>query len=72
MSFEMTVRVANSSGALEKLLRGIESQERARPDWIHIQGDCKLGSFSAEDLETLITRLHRSVLRGFRARLRSH
>ncbi len=68
MTIETTVRIANSMPSLERLLAGIEAGRRPRPDWIHIQGDCRLEKLPEEGLETLVRRLHASVLRGFRAK----
>jgi hypothetical protein len=67
MSFETSVRVANSPQALERLLAGVEAGSRPRPDWIHIQGDCRLDRLAGPALEQLVRRLHGCVLRGFRA-----
>jgi hypothetical protein len=68
MTIENTVRIANSMPSLEQLLAGIEAGRRPQPDWIHIQGDCRLEKLPGEALEALVRRLHASVLRGFRAK----
>ena len=65
-----TLRVANSGAALENVLSGIESGRRPRPDWIHIQGSCRLDRLREEELAALVRRLHASVRRGFKARSR--
>ena len=67
MSLETTVRVANSLAALEDILAGIETGGRQRPDWVHIQGRCRIDRLSEPALEALIQRLHRCTLRGFKA-----
>lgn len=67
-----TVRVANSREALERLLAEIEGTleagSRRAPDWIHIQGSCRIDELPLAELETIVQRLHRCVLRGFRTR----
>jgi hypothetical protein len=68
MSFDTSVRVANSIQALEKLLDAIEAGERPCPDWIHVQGDCRLEKLPDAALRALVRRLHGCVLRGFKAR----
>ena len=68
MSVETTVRIANTVTALERMLEGIEAGERPRPDWIHLQGKCRIDRLPGQGLEALLRRLHACVLRGFRAR----
>lgn len=68
MGPETTVRVANSMPTLDQLLSQIESGRRERPDWIGIQGRCRLEELAPDELARLLQRLHASVLRGFRTR----
>lgn len=71
MSFDTTVRIANSSQSLERLLDAIDAGKTARPDWIHLQGDCRLDRLPEVHLAATIRRLHGCVLRGFKARASS-
>jgi hypothetical protein len=68
MTIETTVRIAKSMPALERLLDGIEAGRRPKPDWIHLQAECRLDELPGPALEALVRRLHGAVLRGFRAR----
>lgn len=68
MSFDTNVRIANTVEGLDRLLDGVESGKRARPDWIHVQGDCRLDRMPEEELGALVRRLHGCVLRGFKTR----
>lgn len=60
-------RVARSLEVLRKRLDAIESGAEPKPDWFHLQGDCRLDALDRPELEAILTRLHRCVLRGFRA-----
>ena len=67
MNFEgEVVRVARTREALDGLLTAIERGGRARPDWIHLQSDARLDAWPLEQWPTLLARIHRCVLRGFR------
>jgi len=57
---------ARSLQALDKLLRQIERGGTKKPDWIDLKGDAKLSRLPEADLRTLVARLHKCVLRGFR------
>ncbi len=61
-----TVRVANSMAALDRVLTSIESGRRTAPDWIHIQGRCRLDGLVDAERQALLRRLHACVLRGFK------
>jgi hypothetical protein len=68
MSFSTdVVRVARTYEALDALLRAIETGQLERPDRILLQGECRLDRLDSETLGKTIGRLHRCVLRGFRA-----
>jgi hypothetical protein len=68
MEIETTVRVANSRQALDRLLDAILAGSQPKPDWIHLQGNCRLDRLPEAELRSLVRKLHSSVLRGFRAR----
>jgi len=67
MDIVMKTRVAKTYEALDKLLDGIEAGRR-KPDWIHLQGKCRLDRLAPDARRKLLARLHGCVLRGFRAR----
>jgi len=66
MSKSETLRIANSPEQLDKLLTRIESGQLAKPDWIRLQGRCRLDDIKEAEREKLLARLHGNVLRGFR------
>lgn len=68
MDIETRVRVANSRQALDRLLAAILAGKQPKPDWIHLQGACRIDRLPQDELRSLVRRLHRCVLRGFRAR----
>lgn len=61
------LKVASSRAALDKLLTGIESGEQPRPDWIRLQGQCRLDQFPDAEFDKTLARLHGCVKRGFKA-----
>lgn len=67
MHIESTTKVANSIDALDKLLGRISGGQQAKPDWIRLQGGCRLDRVEPEERRLLLERLHGCVLRGFRA-----
>jgi hypothetical protein len=67
MTQAATARAASSRGGLERLLAAIESGREAKPEWIDLRGECRLERLGERGLEALLPRLHRAVLRGFRA-----
>ncbi|MDE0885076.1 MAG: hypothetical protein OSB70_06050 [Myxococcota bacterium] len=67
MHIETTTKVANSLEVLEKLLERISSGRLAKPDWIKLQGKCRLDKMGRDQRESILDRLHGCVLRGFRA-----
>jgi hypothetical protein len=68
MEIETTVRVANSHRTLDQLLDAILARKAEKPDWIHLQGACRIDRLPPGELRSLVRRLHKCVLRGFRAR----
>ncbi len=60
-------RIARTPEALDNRLSAIESGKEAKPDWIHLQADCRLDNLRTEELARTIQRLHGCVLRGFKA-----
>lgn len=64
---EEVTRIARSMEVLLKRLDAIESGAESKPDWFHLQGDCRLDALEKPELETVLTRIHRCVLRGFKA-----
>lgn len=65
---EETTRVAKSREALDTLLDAIAKGRREKPDWIHLQGECRLDRLTQDELRATLARLHQSVLRGFKAK----
>ena len=63
----VVTRVARTMNSLRARLAAIESGKDAKPDWIHLQADCRLDRLRSDELEEILSRLHRCVLRGFRA-----
>jgi hypothetical protein len=61
------VRVVRTMDSLRGRLSSIESGEHEKPDWIHLQADCRLDRLRHGELEEILSRMHRCVLRGFRA-----
>jgi len=61
------VRIARSTEALERILASAERGPACKPDWIHLQGECRLDRIADDAREALLARLHRCVKRGFRA-----
>lgn len=64
---KLVVRIAKSRESLLKLLDRIESGSFKKPDWIRLQSDCRLDRFTPDQLNEILPRIHRCVLRGFRA-----
>jgi hypothetical protein len=67
MSIETTMRVAGSFEALDKLLGDILSGKKLKPDWIRLQGKCRLDNMKPPRRAETLEKLHKCVLRGFRA-----
>jgi hypothetical protein len=63
----MVIRVARNLAGLQTRLAAIESGKVAKPDWIHLQGDCRLDRLKEHELREVLSRLHSCVLRGFKA-----
>jgi hypothetical protein len=68
MEVETKTRVANSYETLDKLLSKIESGQKKKPDWIRLQGRCRLDNIKPKKRAELLARMHRNVLRGFVAK----
>ena len=66
MKTRETLRIAKSPKALDELLGQIESGEKAKPDWIRLQGACRPDKMSEEERSAFLARIHRCVLRGFK------
>jgi hypothetical protein len=66
MSIQETMRIAKSPEALEKVLGRIESGKQSKPDWIRLQGTCRLDKMPAAKRDALLERMHPCVLRGFK------
>jgi len=66
MSIQKTMRIAKSPEALEKILGRIESGKQSKPDWIRLQGTCRLDKMPATKRDALLKRMHPCVLRGFK------
>jgi hypothetical protein len=67
MKADSAVRVATTREGLERLLGAIEAGREPKPEWIALRGECRLERLRPEALAALLPRIHRSVLRGFRA-----
>jgi hypothetical protein len=67
MLIETTTRVANSFEALEQALTKIEKGEEEKPDWLRLQSRCRLDKLALEERKALLSRIHSSTLRGFKA-----
>ena len=67
MEIETTTRMARSQATLHKLLSEIEAGARPKPDWIHLQGDCRLDHLAHDAQKRILRRLHACSIRGFKA-----
>ena len=67
MHIDTKNRVAGSFEALDKLLGQIEKGKKAKPDWIRLQGKARLDNLKPSRRHETLGRIHRNVLRGFRA-----
>jgi hypothetical protein len=66
MSIQETMRIAKSPGDLEKILAGIEAGKQLKPDWIRLQGGCRLDEMTPAVRGGFLRRIHPCVLRGFK------
>jgi hypothetical protein len=66
MSTRETLRIAKSPEGLDRLLSRIEGGELPKPDWIRLQGRCRLDRMKPAARDALLARLHPCVLRGFK------
>ncbi len=62
------IKCARSLESLETLLDSIASGVTPKPEWIRTQGECRLDKLDPAALSHILTRLHSSVLRGFKAK----
>ena len=60
------VRRANSHDSLDRMLGRIGSGQEPMPDWIELQGECRIDGLVPARRADLLARLHGSVCRGFR------
>ncbi len=66
MSTDETLKIAKSPEDLDKLLARIESGKLSKPDWIRLQGACRLDEMSEADRQGFLRRIYPCVLRGFK------
>jgi hypothetical protein len=66
MSTPETLRIAKSPEDLEKVLGRIETGKQPKPDWIRLQGTCRLDKMKSTEREAFLARIHPCVLRGFK------
>ena len=67
MEVEEVTRRASSTKKLETILTAVENGTEPKPDWIDLGGKLDLSRLAGSDLRELLARMHKSVLRGFRA-----
>ncbi len=69
MEIEEETRRVRSFKALEELLNDIENGKQPKPDWIKLKGPkADLSRLDEGDRAELLGRLHKGVLRGFKAK----
>jgi len=61
-----TLRIAKSPEQLERLLARIASGAIEKPDWIRLQGVCRLDQMKDDVRESFLAQIHNSVRRGFK------
>lgn len=66
MSTDETLKIAKSAADLDRLLARIESGKLPKPDWIRLQGDCRLDKMKDAERDAFLARMHGCVLRGFK------
>ena len=66
MSTPEKLRIAKSPEDLEKVLDRIETGKQPKPDWIRLQGTCRLDKMKSTEREAFLARIHPCVLRGFK------
>jgi len=64
---QQVTRIVRSLDTLLARLDAIETGKEPKPDWIHLQTQCRLDRLRNEELDRIVKRLHQCVLRGFRA-----
>lgn len=67
MEVEQVTRSASSAKKLESILTAVEAGTEPKPDWIDLGGKLDLAKMNPDDLREVLGRIHKSVLRGFRA-----
>ena len=66
MSTDEVMKIAKTPADLDRVLTRIERGELAKPDWIRLQGQCRLDEMGEEERRAFLARLHPAVLRGFK------
>lgn len=66
MPMPETLRIAKSPQDLDKVLSRIESGKLKKPDWIRLQGCCRLEQMNDDERKAFLARIHKCVLRGFK------
>ena len=66
MSTDEVMKIAKNPEDLDKLLGRIEKGKLGKPDWIRLQGECRLEQMKDDEREAFLARLHTCVLRGFK------
>lgn len=66
MSTDEVMKIAKTPADLDRLLTRIEQGKLAKPDWIRLQGECRLDEMPDEERDRLLARMHPAVLRGFK------
>ncbi len=66
MSTDEVLKIAKSPADLDRLLGRIEGGELSKPDWIRLQGQCRLDAMSEDERQGFLSRMHGAVLRGFK------
>ena len=66
MTTPETLRIAKSPADLDKILSRIESGKRPKPDWIRLQGSCRLDQMKRKVRNAYLARIHPCVLQGFK------
>lgn len=61
-----SMRIAKSPEDLDKVLKRIESGSLDKPNWIRLQGSCRLDQMNQATRNAFLERIHACVLQGFR------
>ena len=60
------MRIAKTPKDLDKVLSRIETGKQSKPDWIRLQGSCRLDKMTPSVRDGFLKRMHPCVLRGFK------